>query len=239
METLAGLSGFFCNGGSSWLWLLGSVVTLLFIGYFSAPLIVWAIALLVILFGLGAPAILLALYSTLMLIFLIKPLRTVLVSGFLMKIMKKLGVVPQISATERTALEAGVVWIEKDLFSGTPDFEKILKEPYGKLTPEEVAFMNGPVEELCVLSNPWKTWKNRQLPDEVWQFVKDKGFLGMIIPKEYGGMGFSAMAHSEVVMKLASRSLSTSISAPPSARSRCVFDSTVGSGSTRRASPAS
>lgn len=212
MDTLTGLSGFFCNNGHFGLWLLGSIVTLLFIGYFSAPLIVWVVALLVILFGLGAPPILLALYATLMVIFLIKPLRTVLVSGFVMNIMKKLGVVPQISATERTALEAGVVWIEKDLFSGKPDFEKILQEPYGKLTAEETEFMNGPVEELCVLSNPWKIWRDRHLPDEVWQFVKDKGFLGMIIPKEYGGMGFSAMAHSEVVMKLASRSLSTSIS---------------------------
>ncbi len=212
MDAIIGLNGFFCNSGYLAIWLLGSIISLLFIGYFAAPLIVWAAALLVILFGLGAPGILIALYVTLMLVFLIKPLRTLLVSKFVMNIMHKLGVVPQISATERTALEAGVVWIEKDLFSGKPDFEKILREPYGKLSAEEIAFMNGPVEELCVLSNPWKTWKNRHLPDEVWQFVKDKGFLGMIIPKEYGGLGFSAMAHSEVVMKLASRSLSTSIS---------------------------
>jgi len=129
-----------------------------------------------------------------------------------MGIMRKLGVVPQISATERTALEAGVVWIEKDLFSGKPDFEAIMKEPYAKLTAEEEAFIKGPVEELCRLCHPWKIWKNREVPQDVWQFVKDKGFLGMIIPKEYGGLGFTAMAHSEVVMKVASRSLPTSIS---------------------------
>ena len=212
MEALANYSGFFCNIGSFWLWILGSIFLLLTLGYLSSSLIVWAIAMLVILFGLGTPPIFLTVYCALMIIFLIKPLRTALVSKFAMDIMKKLGVVPQISATERTALEAGVVWIEKDLFSGKPDFEKILKEPYGKLSKEEQIFMDGPVDELCKLSNPWKIWKNRELPQEVWDFVKNKGFLGMIIPKEYGGLGFSAMAHSEVVMKLASRSLSTSIS---------------------------
>ncbi|MEK6628442.1 MAG: acyl-CoA dehydrogenase family protein, partial [Bdellovibrionota bacterium] len=211
MDALSNYSGFFCSSGSFSLWILGSIFLLLFIGYFSAPLIVWAVALFVILLGLGTSPVFLFLYSALMLIFLIKPLRTVLVSKILMDVMKKLGVVPQISATERTALEAGVVWIEKDLFSGKPDFEKILKEPYAELTKEEKDFINGPVEELCLLTNPWKVWKNKEVPAEAWQFVKDKGFLGMIIPKKYGGLGFSAMAHSEVVMKIATRSFSTSV----------------------------
>lgn len=212
MEALANYSGFFCNSGSFGIWILGSIFLFLFIGYFSAPLIVWGVAGFIVLLGLGAPLILLAVYLTLMLVFLIKPLRVILVSKYVMNIMKKMGVVPQISATERTALEAGVVWIEKDLFSGKPDFEKILQEPYAKLTKEEQDFMNGPAEELCKMCSPWKIWKNRELPQDVWKFIKDKGFLGMIIPKEYGGLGFSAMAHSEVVMKLASRSLSASIS---------------------------
>lgn len=212
MEALTNYSGFFCNSGSFGVWVLGSVFLFLFIGYLSAPLIVWTVAGFMVLLGLGTPLILLAVYLTLMLIFLIKPLRVALVSKYVMNIMKKLGVVPQISATERTALEAGVVWIEKDLFSGKPDFEKILQEPYAKLTKEEQDFMSGPTEELCKMCSPWKIWKNRELPQDVWKFIKDKGFLGMIIPKEYGGLGFSAMAHSEVVMKLASRSLSASIS---------------------------
>jgi len=212
VNALSDYSGFFCSSGSLGIWVLGSVFLLLFIGYFGLPLIVWSVAGLLLLIGFGAPNILLLLYSLGMLIFLIKPLRTVLVSSFLMNIMKKLGVVPQISATERTALEAGVVWIEKDLFSGKPDFKKILSEPYAKLTQEEKNFLNGPVEELCRASNPWKIAKNREVPEETWKFIKDKGFLGMIIPKQYGGLGFSAMAHSEVVMKIASRSLSTSIS---------------------------
>lgn len=212
MELLSNYSGFFNTGGCYWLWVLGSIFLSLFIGYLNLPLIVWALAWFFILIGLGAPSMLIAVYSIVMLVFLIKPLRTLLVSKFLMVIMKKLGVVPQISATERTALEAGVVWIEKDLFSGKPDFDKILTEPYAQLTQEEQAYLKGPVEELCKLCNPWKIWKNREVPEDVWTFIKEKGFLGMIIPKEYGGLGFSAMAHSEVVMKVASRSLSTSIS---------------------------
>jgi acyl-CoA dehydrogenase len=211
VEALNTYSGFFYNDGSLGLWLLGSVFLLLFIGYFGLPLIVWALAGFVILLGLSVPLPLLVVYTLLMLIFLIKPLRTSVISKFVMNVMKKLGVVPQISATERTALEAGVVWIEKDLFSGKPDFESILKEPYAKLTKEEQDFINGPVEELCKMLNPWKIWKNRELPPEAWDYIKQKGFLGMIIPKQYGGLGFTAMAHSEVVMKIASRSLPISI----------------------------
>jgi acyl-CoA dehydrogenase len=187
-------------------------LVLLFIGFFDLPLLVWAVAGVVILLGFAAPAWLLIAFIAVMLVFLITPIRRIVVSQLVMKVMHKLGVVPQISATERTALEAGVVWIEKDLFSGKPDFEKIMQEPYAKLSAEEKAFLDGPVEELCQLCEPWKIWKNREVPAHVWQFVKDKGFLGMIIPKEYGGLGFSAMAHSEVVMKVASRSLPTSIS---------------------------
>ncbi len=212
MEALSNYSGFFCSSGSFGLCLLGSVFLLLFIGYFGSPLIIWAISGAILLLGLGASLLGLAVYTTLMLIFLIKPLRTVLVSKLLMSIMKKLEFVPQISATERTALEAGVVWIEKDLFSGKPDFQKILQEPYAKLSKEEQDFLNGPVEDLCKLTDSWKIWKNREVPSEAWQFIKDKGFLGMIIPKKYGGLGFSAMAHAQVVMKISSRSLSTSIS---------------------------
>ncbi len=211
MESFSGYLGYFLNNGPLWAWILGSIFALLIIGYLGSPLIVWAIAGLVILAGFGASFDVIAIYAVIMLLFLIKPIRTILISSFVMKIMHKLGVVPQISATERTALEAGVVWIEKDLFSGKPDFQKILDEPYGQLTQEEEAFVNGPVEELCKLCDPWKIWKNRDMPENVWDFVKQKGFLGMIIPKEYGGLGFSNMAHSEVVMKVASRSLPLSI----------------------------
>ena len=205
-------SGFLCNSQCLGLCIFGAVFGLLFIGFFDLPLLVWAAAGIFLLLGFAAPLALIAVFTVIMLIFLIKPARTLVVSKLVMNVMRQLGVVPQISATERTALEAGVVWVEKDLFSGKPNFENILKEPYAKLTAEESAFVNGPVEELCQLCHPWKIWKNREVPQDVWQYIKEKGFLGMIIPKEYGGLGFSAMAHSEVVMKIASRSLPTSIS---------------------------
>lgn len=206
------MCGYFLTQGPLWAWIVGSVFLLLFVGYFGLPLFVWALVGLALLCGFGAPPIVLIAFAVVMLIFLVKPVRVPLVSSLVMGVMKKLGVVPAISATERTALEAGVVWIEKDLFSGKPNFEKILQEPYAKLTQEEADFVNGPVEELCKICNPWKIWKNRDVPPEAWDYIKKKGFLGMIIPKEYGGLGFSAMAHSEVVMKIASRSLPTSIS---------------------------
>lgn len=212
MERLSQYSGYFCQSEALGLWIAGSVLLLLFIGYFGLPLFAWALAGLVLLVGFGAPTWALVAFAVVMSVFLIKPIRTAVVSSLVMKLMRKLGVVPQISQTERTALEAGVVWVEKDLFSGKPDFTKILQEPYAQLSKEEQDFMTGPVEELCQICQPWKIWKNREVPQDVWKYIKEKGFLGMIIPKEYGGLGFSAMAHSEVVMKIASRSLPTSIS---------------------------
>jgi acyl-CoA dehydrogenase len=114
---------------------------------------------------------------------------------------------PQVSPTEQEALDAGTVWWDGDLFSGRPDWRKLLAIPKPELTAEEQAFLDGPVEELCAMLDDWKiTHELYYLPPEVWKFIKDKGFLGMIIPKQYGGLGFSALAHSEVVMKLTTRS---------------------------------
>ncbi|MBC7419342.1 MAG: acyl-CoA dehydrogenase [Bdellovibrio sp.] len=211
MEAFSGYLGYFLTNGPLWAWIVGSVFALLTIGYWGSALIVWALAGLVLFIGFGAPVQAIIVYAVVIAIFLIKPIRTILVSNFVMGIMKKLGVIPQISPTEKAALAAGVVWIEKDLFSGSPNFESILAEPYAKLTAEEQAFVDGPVETLSKLCDPWKIWRNRDVPADVWNYIKDNGFLGMIIPKEYGGLGFSAMAHSEVVMKIASRSLPVSI----------------------------
>lgn len=205
------LHGLFLND-CTWVYALGSIFTLLVIGYFGSPFLIWAIALSIMLFGFGLPIPALIVVVAIFLVFLIKPIRASLVSSAVMNIMKALKIMPAISETERTALEAGVTWIEKDLFSGRPDFNKIMKEPYPELTAEEKAFMDGPVAELCKMLEPWKIWKNRDVPQEAWNFIKSKGFLGMIIPKQYGGLGFSALAHSEVIMKISARSVPTSIS---------------------------
>ncbi|MGF1546784.1 MAG: acyl-CoA dehydrogenase [Thiotrichales bacterium] len=120
---------------------------------------------------------------------------------------------PPLSATERTAIEAGTVGWDAELFRGQPDFEKLLALPRPRLSPEERAFLDGPVEELCRRIDDWHiTHDLNRLPDELWTLIKREGFLGMIIPKAHGGLGFSALGHSQVVMKLASRSVSVAVS---------------------------
>lgn len=132
-------------------------------------------------------------------------LRRYLVTNQILKIFRKM--LPQISQTEQEALDAGTVWWEGDLFSGKPDWKKLLAYPKPQLTAEEQAFLEGPVEQLCAMLDEWKiTHELKDLPPEVWQFIKENGFFGLIIPKQYGGYGFSALAHSEVVMKIGSRS---------------------------------
>jgi acyl-CoA dehydrogenase len=119
---------------------------------------------------------------------------------------------PRMSQTEREALEAGTVGWEGELFSGLPRWERLFDLPPPRLTPEEEAFLDGPVEELCQMINDWEiTERLHDLPPPVWRYIKEKGFFGMIIPREYGGLGFSALAHSAVVMKLATRSISAAV----------------------------
>lgn len=190
----------------NWAWGVPLIlVTLLVIGFFGSPLFVWLIVGAAALFGLGAPNWLLGAFVGVMALFLIVPIRRALITAQVMKIMKSF--LPKISDTERTALEAGVVWVEADLFSGKPDFAKLMKESYPVLTSEEKAFIDGPVQRLCEMIDTWHTWKSKELEEQIWQFIKKEKFMGMIIPKEYGGLAFSALAHSEVVMKVASRSI--------------------------------
>ncbi len=131
-------------------------------------------------------------------------LRRKLISDALLSVFRK--VMPPMSQTEREAIEAGTVWWDGDLFSGRPDWSKLLAVPQPKLTAAEQHFLDHDCEEVCAMVTEWETMHvHRDLPPQVWQFIKDRGFLGMIIPKEYGGLGFSAFAHSEVVAKLSSR----------------------------------
>ncbi len=115
------------------------------------------------------------------------------------------GILPQVSQTEQEALDAGTVWWDGDLFSGNPDWSKLLAYPKPALSVEEQSFLDNETEELCDMLDDWDITHVRQdLPPQVWQFIRDKGFFGMIIPKEYGGLGFSAQAHSAVVAKVGS-----------------------------------
>lgn len=122
-------------------------------------------------------------------------------------------VLPQMSETERDALNAGTVWWEGELFRGNPDWSKLHSLPVPKLTAEEQAFMDNEVVQACAMLDDWKvTSELNDMPVNVWQFIKDKGFLGMIIPKAYGGLQFSAYAHSQVVTRLSTRSSALAVS---------------------------
>ncbi|MDH3297441.1 MAG: acyl-CoA dehydrogenase [Gemmatimonadota bacterium] len=120
-------------------------------------------------------------------------------------------ILPRIGETERIALAAGTVWFDGDLFSGDPDWDKLLAFTPRPLSPEERAFLDGPVEELCGMVNEWDVVQGGDLPPGAWEFIKSRGFFGMIIPREYGGLEFSAAAHSAVVTKLASRSVTAAV----------------------------
>ncbi len=126
---------------------------------------------------------------------------------------------PSMSDTERAALEAGTVWIEADLFKGRPNFARLMALPKPTLTAEEQSFLDHEVEDACQMVDDWQIiYQTHDMPPEAWQFIKDKGFLGMIIPKQYGGLGFSAYGHSEVIAKLSTRSspLAVSVMVPNS-----------------------
>ena len=137
-------------------------------------------------------------------------LRQNLISKPAMKLLK--ANLPKISKTEQEALDGGNVWWDAELFSGKPNWSRLRDISLTTFTPEEQAFINGPVEELCGMLDDWKiTHEMLDLPPEVWSFIKDNKFLGMIIPQKYGGLGFSAHAHSEVVMKVSGRSITAGV----------------------------
>jgi acyl-CoA dehydrogenase len=177
---------------AGWLWTLVLAAAL---GVAWTTHLLWPLALLV----LGAALVVLAIPLNW------PPLRRRLISDAILAVFRK--ILPPMSQTEREAIEAGTVWWDGELFSGRPDWAKLLATPQPKLTAEEQRFLDNECAELCGMVSDWETTHvYRDLPPHVWQYIKDRGFLGMIIPKEYGGLGFSAFAHSEVVAKLASRS---------------------------------
>ncbi|MEN8213039.1 MAG: acyl-CoA dehydrogenase [Pseudomonadota bacterium] len=138
------------------------------------------------------------------------PIRRRLISAPLLRQFRK--VLPPLSTTEQQALDAGSVWWDGELFSGRPDWEQLLATPPAELSAEEQAFMDGPLETLCNMIDDWKIcYYDHDLPTDIWDHIKEKRFFGMIIPQAYGGLEFSAYAHSQVVMKLASRSITAAV----------------------------
>jgi acyl-CoA dehydrogenase len=155
----------------------------------------------------GTPMPLLAVATLVAVVLNLPMLRAMIISKPIMTVMQKMKIMPVISDTERIALEAGSAWVDGELFSGKPNFARIRAEKYPELSAEEKAFLAGPVEQLCQMTSDWEVFTNHDLPERVWDFIKKERFFGMIIAKEYGGHGFSAICHSEVVQKLTSRSI--------------------------------
>ena len=200
------------------LWWLTSIALILTLAYLRSPARIWVPALAIwILFSsfsgtLSAPA---ALLDLLLLAIIAAPLflhdlRRSLISDKLLVLFRKL--LPEMSETERIALEAGTVWWDSELFSGKPNWNRLQSTPPAHLNADEQAFIDGPVEELCALINDWEiTEKEKDLPAEVWTYLRQQRFFGMIIPKQYGGLEFTAYGHSCVISKIASRSITAAV----------------------------
>ncbi|MDO8465407.1 MAG: acyl-CoA dehydrogenase [Gallionella sp.] len=193
--------------------ILAAMAIFIALAFFRASIANWVLAIIAIvavvaiqesfsdsvLFSIGAVLLLL------IALFGVPLFRRTVISSLVFKIFRK--ILPQISATEQDAIDAGTVWWDGDLFSGNPDWNKLLAFPKCGLSEAEQAFLDNEVDQLCAMLDDWDITHNRaDLPPEVWQFIKMKGFFGMIIPKKYGGLEFSAQAHSAVVSKVASRS---------------------------------
>ncbi|MCB1517561.1 MAG: acyl-CoA dehydrogenase [Hyphomicrobiaceae bacterium] len=197
---------------------LAYVIAVLVLAYFVTPIWLWAAVFLALgtiamlttgasgwlawTFALALPVIL-GLMS-------IPFLRRLVLTGPALGAVRS--ILPKVSRTEQEALDAGTVGWDAEIFSGRPDWQKLMQIGDGKLTAEEQAFLDGPTEELCKLIDDWDIRNNLlDLPPEVWDFMKSNKFFGMLISKEYGGLGFSAQAQSQIVSKVGSRSGSAGI----------------------------
>lgn len=217
MDVLTDLVGFF-NNTPLWVAIGSTVLLALILAYTGAPLWFWGIMGYVGLIGVAAPIWVIVLYTVFVVVFNVSPIRRTLLSAPLMKLMDALNFLPTISETEQTAIDAGTVWVEGELFSGKPNFKRILEEPYPSLTKDEQDFLDNQVEALCGLVNDWYVFVEKDFPEEAWDFMRKEGFFGLIVPKKFGGHEFSATAHSAIVAKLASRCgpLATTVMVPNS-----------------------
>lgn len=186
---------------------VSAIVVLLALGFLGAPLWAFAGAMATWFVLAPAPWWVWLVFVPPVALFLVPQARMRVLTKPTFDLLKRLGILPQISETEKVAIEAGTVWVDGDLFSGRPRWKKLMAERYAGLTQDEQAFLDGPVERVCAMSDDWQIWQQKDLPNEVWDVLKRERFFGMIIPREYGGLGFSASMNSAVVMKLAARSL--------------------------------
>ncbi|WP_108946388.1 acyl-CoA dehydrogenase FadE [Shewanella halifaxensis] len=203
------------------LWILAIIVAIGAFAYLRVSLLTASLgtaAVLAIATGLGnASALLWLVFVAIALPLNISSFRQNVITRPLLKMYR--GIMPEMSSTEREAIEAGTTWWEADLFSGKPDWSKLHNYPKATLSAEEQAFLDGPVEEVCRMVNQHQvSHQLADLPEEVWQYLKDHGFFAMIIKKKYGGLEYSAYAQSRVLQKLAglSSELASTVGVPNS-----------------------
>ncbi|MEC8678071.1 MAG: acyl-CoA dehydrogenase, partial [Candidatus Margulisiibacteriota bacterium] len=193
-------------------WQIVSIASIaLFVTWFQWPsIILTAVAgLLIWLYGVDAQTAVLVLGP--LVLFTVPVVRSQIISRLIMTVAIAFKIFPKVSRTEQAALDAGTVWMDRELFSGKPNISKMIKQDIRPLSGEEQAFLHGPVNELCNMIDDWEIQRTKQIPDDVWTFIKDNKFLGMIIPKEHGGLGLSAIGHSVVIEKIASVSATMAI----------------------------
>ena len=217
MEAITELFGFLYEV-PLWASIGATIFLAIGLAYTGAPLWIWAIAGYLGLAGLEAPNWIFIAYTAFVLLFNIKPIRRNLLSAPIMKLLDVLNFLPTISETEQTAIDAGTVWVDGELFSGKPNFKRILQEPYPELTKDEQDFLDNQVEALCGMVNDWDVFVKKDFNEEAWEYMRKEGFFGLIIPKKFGGHEFSATAHSAIVAKLGSRCgpLATTVMVPNS-----------------------
>ena len=192
-----------------WPLLFFSVVILLTV--LQAPLFVWSAGLLFFLLVFQWHWSFFLIFFLYCIFIVVVPVRRMIGTRSLMWIIEKLKIFPRISQTERIALEAGKTWVEKEFFSGKPQLKKLFTESQAQMTEEEIQFLNNETQTLCSMIDDWKIYKTRKIPDEVDRYIREKKFLGMIIPKSYGGLGFSHLAHSRVLETICSHSYAIGI----------------------------
>ena len=205
-------------------WFLVTITTIVVLAYRSMPLRESTIALgllLIIYTFIGDPLgfylVLLWIAFGVLVSLNIPEIRQNYYSARILKIYSSL--LPKISKTEQEAIEAGNVWWDAELFSGNPNWEILRQNPKPNLSPEEQAFLDGPVNAVCEMIDEWTVvHKDYDLPEEVYEFVKQEGFFSLIIPKKYGGLEFSPLGVASVMAKIGSRSptLSSMVGVPNS-----------------------
>lgn len=203
-ETMYGIMGW---GGFFFLCIAGFLLS----GFFTLPLWSGSLFFLACMWLAGFSHFLLVLAVLALLVLNVPLIRRHAISSHVMRFFQKMKILPVISDTEKVALEAGTTWVDGEFFSGNPNFHGLLRQPYPQLSEREKTFMMGPCEAVCQMVDNEKIYSDQNLPPEIWTFIRENRFWGLVIPEEYGGLGFSALAHGEVISKLSSCSIPLAI----------------------------